>query len=72
MKSPKTVADDAPQEVKDAAKAEHKESVDEAKEETKQSRLLASLRNKIVGVLNSISSNANSVKVDEPESEFKG
>ena len=72
MKSPKTVADDAPQEVKDAAKAEHKESVDEAKEETKQSRLLASLRNKIVSVLNSVSSNANSVKVDKPESEFKG
>lgn len=72
MKSPKTVADDAPQEVKDAAKAEHKETVDEAKDETKQSRLIASLRNKIVTVLNAVSSNANSVKVEKPESEFKG
>lgn len=72
IKTPKTVSDDAPQEVKDATKAEHKENVDAAKEETKESRILAGLRNKIVTVLNSISSNAKTVKVEKPESEFKG
>lgn len=65
-------AESSPPEVQAAKKEEHKANVDEAKEQTKQSRLLASLRTKVVSTLNSLSSVAGSIKGEAKESEFKG
>ncbi|WNV45833.1 hypothetical protein [Aeromonas phage AerS_266] len=72
MRKGPSVSEDATSEIQQAAKAEQKEAVDTAKEETKGTKLLGSIRTKITGMLNAISNNANSVKPETKESEFKG
>ncbi|UOX39599.1 hypothetical protein [Aeromonas phage ZPAH34] len=72
MRKGPSVSDDVTNEIQQAAKAEQKETVDTAKEETKNTKLLGSIRTKITGMLNAISNNANSVKPETKESEFKG
>lgn len=72
MKAGPKAQEDATNEIKQAAKEQQKENVDTAKEETRYSKALGSLRNKITTMLNAISNNANSVKGETKESEFKG
>lgn len=72
MRKGPSVTEDATSEIQQAAKAEQKEAVDTAKEETKGTKLLGSIRTKVTAMLNAISNNANSVKPETKESEFKG
>lgn len=72
MKAGPKAQEDATNEIKQAAKEQQKENVDTAKEETRYSKALGGLRNKITTMLNAISNNANSVKGETKEPEFKG
>jgi uncharacterized protein YukE len=72
MRSPKTAQDDSNKEVQAALKEEHKETTNEAKEQVKESKVLAGLQNKIVSLLNAIGTNAGNVKGEQEPSKFKG
>lgn len=72
MRSPKTAEADSNEEVKSALKEEHKATTEEAKEQVKETRILAGLQNKIVTFLNAIGTNAGKVKGEQEPSKFKG
>lgn len=72
MRNPKTLPEDATAEMKAAAKEEHQAVVTDAREDTKETRVLAGLQNRIVSMLNAIGSSASSIKGEKKESEFKG
>lgn len=72
LKSPKLPKEGDSPEVASAVKQENTEATQEAKDATMHTRIIGGVRNKFVGVYNTISANIKKVNDNPPKSDFKG
>lgn len=72
LRNPKLPKEGDTPEVQSAIKQENQEGIAEAKSETKKTRLIGGIRNKIVSALNTVTAQSKATKDKLPDSKFKG